>query len=507
MPVTFDELMRLKSGTDIRGVAMEGVAGEEIDLTDEAIAAIASGFVSWLASRTGKDKLTVAIGRDSRLSGPRVNATLASALVTSGVHVLDCGLASTPAMFMTTVDADCDGAVEITASHHPFNRNGLKFFTRGGGLDGRDIEAVLKLATETAMKKPGGKCVASNYMEEYAARLRDMICKGVNAADYERPLAGLRIVVDAGNGVGGFYATEVLGMLGADLSGSQFLEPDGNFPNHTPNPEDKAAMASIRRAVIDSKAELGIIFDTDVDRAACVDASGREMDRNRLIAVASVIALEGNEGGTIVTDSITSSGLNTFIEQTLGGKHCRFKRGYRNVINEAGRLNEAGVNCPLAIETSGHAAMRENHFLDDGAYLATKILIKTVRMRREGKSLDSLIEDLAEPVESNEVRLRIIEPDFRNIGNSVIRELEEYAAAMNWTVAGDSHEGVRISFDKGDGDGWLMLRLSVHDPVMPLNLESNSAGGNVVMARALLGFLSGRAGLETKALESFARNP
>ena len=99
-----------------------------------------------------------------------------------------------------------------------------------------------------------------------------------------------------------------------------------------------------------------------------MDRHGKEINRNRLVALASAIALEGNEGGTIVTDSITSDGLKAYIETTLDGVHHRFKRGYKNVINEAIRLNQEGVNCPLAIETSGHAAMRENYFLDDGAY-------------------------------------------------------------------------------------------------------------------------------------------
>lgn len=166
-------------------------------------------------------------------------------------------------------------------------------------------------------------------MKDYAKRLRDMICKEVNAADYNKPLKGFHIVVDAGNGAGGFYAKDVLRPLGADTSGSQFLEPDGMFPNHVPNPEDEAAMQSVCRAVMNAKADLGVIFDTDVDRGGAVGADGREINRNRLVAIASAIALEGNGGGTVVTDSITSSGLKEFIENTLGGVHCRFKRGYK----------------------------------------------------------------------------------------------------------------------------------------------------------------------------------
>lgn len=108
----------------------------------------------------------------------------------------------------------------------------------------------------------------------------------------------------------------MLSVLGADTTGSRYLEPDGMFPNHVPNPEAKEAMDSICEAVRESGADLGVIFDTDVDRGGAVDSKGNEINRNRLVAVAAAIALEGNDGGMIVTDSITSSGLKQFIEMT-----------------------------------------------------------------------------------------------------------------------------------------------------------------------------------------------
>ncbi|MBP3485201.1 MAG: phosphomannomutase/phosphoglucomutase, partial [Oscillospiraceae bacterium] len=126
-----------KSGTDIRGVALAGPEGQEVDLTNEAVAQMAAAFVIWLAEKAEKKvaELTVSVGRDSRVSGPRIRDAVTDALVTAGVTVLDCGLASTPAMFMTTVDLHCDGAIQITASHHPYYRNGLKFFRPNGGLE------------------------------------------------------------------------------------------------------------------------------------------------------------------------------------------------------------------------------------------------------------------------------------------------------------------------------------------------------------------------------------
>lgn len=494
---------QFKSGTDIRGVASEGVEGQSVNLTNEVITNITKGFVKWLCDKTGKNstELTVAVGRDSRISGPRIMEQVEKALMAGGVRVLNCGLASTPSMFMTTVDLKCDGAVQITASHHPFNRNGLKFFTVDGGLESEDITALLENAENKNFVDNcnGGTTKTVDYMSQYCKHLRDMICKGVNSKNYHKPLEGFKIVVDAGNGAGGFYADKVLAPLGADTTGSQFLEPDGMFPNHVPNPEDAVAMSFISKAVLDNKADLGVIFDTDVDRGGAVDSTGNEINRNRLVAVAAAIALENAKGGTIVTDSTTSAGLKTFIEEDLQGKHHRFKRGYKNVINEAIRLNKEGIDCPLAIETSGHAAMRENYFLDDGAYLCTKIIIKMAQLRSQGKDISSLTATLKEPVESREIRFKITDSDFRATGNRIIKELEEYAKTQpGWLLADDSREGVRVSFGENDGDGWFLLRLSVHDPIMPLNVESNKSGGIDIILDKLMAFLRNCSGLEVK---------
>lgn len=497
-----------KSGTDIRGVAVDGVEGEPLDLTDEIIEKITKAFACFIYEKAGKNGLSVAVGHDSRISAERIKVAVIKALVKSGMNVIDCGLSSTPAMFMTTVDLKCDASIQITASHHPYHRNGLKFFLPTGGLEGKDISVLLDYAEREhfIISSKEGTVKTENYMERYSKNLCDMIKKGVNADDYDHPLKGYKIVVDAGNGAGGFYAEKVLKVLGADTEGSRYLEPDGMFPNHIPNPENEKAMESICEAVKESHADFGVIFDTDVDRAGCVDSFGNEINRNRLIALASAIALEGNEGGTIVTDSVTSSGLKEFIEKDLGGVHHRFKRGYKNVINESIRLNNEGINSPLAIETSGHAALRENYFLDDGAYLITKIIIKLACLGKEGKTLTELTSALKEPVESKEIRMKILEEDFAACGNGIISALEEYAESKSdWHIAPDNREGIRVSFDKENGDGWFLLRLSVHDPIMPLNIESDSVGGVKKIAKKLFEFLKTVQGLDISPVEEFVK--
>ncbi len=491
---------KLQNGSDIRGIALPGVPGEDVNLTVEAAEKLTIGFIEWLAHKTGKPaaSLTVSIGHDPRLSGETLKNAAVGAALAAGCRTLDCGLASTPAMFMSTIfeEFKCDG-IMITASHLPFNRNGFKYFDKNGGLNKSDIAAIIAIA-EKSNDAVSQCCTAASaetcsLMDTYAAHLRETIKCGVNAAEYDKPLSGLKIVVDAGNGAGGFYAAHVLSPLGADVSGSQFLEPDGSFPNHAPNPEDKAAMASISLRVQETGADFGLIFDTDVDRSAAVDENGAEIARNGIVALAAALVAEEHPGTTIVTDSITSDQLACFLEDTLGLKHLRFKRGYKNVINKAIELNEAGTDCQLAIETSGHAALKENYFLDDGAYLATKIVIKAALLAKDGQSLSSVIAALDEPEEAQEVRFPIHADDFAEYGGAVLAALEAAASSADADgieIVRPNYEGVRLRFDKEHGDGWCLLRMSLHDPIMPLNIESNMQGGCAVISGRLRSILA-----------------
>lgn len=502
-------LKKLQNGSDIRGIAITGVPGELPNLTDTEASRLAAGYLLWLRNKTGKKtaELKISVGYDPRVSGRHLRDGLFSGMGPFGVTLLDCGLASTPAMFMSTVfpEYDCDGAIMITASHLPYNRNGFKFFDKTGGLNKKDISQIIEFAeSDEKLKalgepdyslqirifgKKGYPSQEANLMDTYCAHLRNIIKEGVSHPDsYDKPLTGLKIVVDAGNGSGGFYAKEVLAPLGADVSASQYLSPDGTFPNHIPNPEDADAMHSAAMQTLSSGADLGLIFDTDVDRSAAVDHRGREISRNGIVALAAALIADENPGSTIVTDSITSDYLTPFLEQNLGLKHLRYKRGYKNVINKAIELNEEGVNCPLAIETSGHAALKENYFLDDGAYLAAKIVVETAKLHREGKKLSSLIENLQEPAESKEIRIPILARDFDSYGSEVLQGLTDFAEKdPSMTVVIPNYEGVRIAFD----GGWCLLRKSLHDPLLPLNIESDRQGGCKAIQEKLREFLSG----------------
>ncbi len=495
--------MKLKSGSDVRGIA----CGEGAVITGQVARALGFVFAQRLAEQLhkGTEQITVALGRDSRITGPELLMAAADGICRAGAHVLNFGMCTTPAMFMAIITSgfEPDGSIMITASHHPWNRNGLKFFTRAGGIEGKDVEELL---TEAQKARPEeftatGTVEERDFLKEYTNQLSERIRSGLGNENNPFPLRGLHVAVDAGNGAGGFYA-DMLKDLGADTVGSQFLEPDGMFPNHIPNPENEDAIRSLSEAVKRNQADLGVIFDTDCDRAAVVDRDGREINRNRLIALISAILLEEKPGRTIVTDSVTSSGLKKFIEEN-GGVHYRYKRGYRNVIDEAVRLNAEGIECPLAIETSGHAALKENHFLDDGMYLVTLLIIRAMKLKKEGKTLGSLIHSLQEPVESEEIRLSITADNFREKGEEAIGRILDHAEkTAAWHLAPDNREGVRISFnlDGREDAGWFLLRLSVHDPVLPLNCESDVSGGVQKMLKEIHDVLDGIEGIDLTVL-------
>lgn len=538
------DFKKLQNGSDIRGVAIETEGGKPVNLTQNSVVRIGAAFALFAADRANKpaSELRIAIGRDSRLSGEQLTVWLADGIASVGANAYDGGLASTPAMFMCCVnELHFDAGIMVTASHLPMERNGMKFFTAiAGGLEKADITAILASAEEAAfpIAAQRGQCGTVDVMTPYVNGLKEKILSALGCAKDEKPFSGLKIVVDAGNGAGGFFAERLLEPLGADITGSRFLEPDGRFPNHQPNPENADAMRSICDAVTETGADFGIIFDTDVDRAGAVlpsDGGVIALDRNRLIALMTAILVRQYGPITVVTDSITSTGLTDFIN-SLGCRHHRFKRGYRNVINEAKRLlaleeaakkakeetdaefanaipadaefanaifaNAILANAILAMETSGHGALRENYFLDDGAYIIVKLLVALVEARREGKTLNELIANLKEPCESAEARLNVLLDDTADYTAAVLETVEKHFSNLpGFEIVQPNYEGVRVNVDETHGNGWFLVRRSLHDPLMPCNIESNSVGGMRLIAAELYNALRAFDKLELEPLK------
>ncbi|KAI3453138.1 hypothetical protein Pfo_009801 [Paulownia fortunei] len=552
-----DKIRRLQNGSDVRGVALEGEKGRQVDLTPPAVEAIAESFGEWVVSELEIERgggvaaeaaVRVSLGRDPRITGGVLSTAVFAGLARAGCVVFDMGLATTPACFMSTLlpPFTYDASIMMTASHLPYTRNGLKFFTRKGGLTSPQVEEICDKAARRYANRLAKVSTALrvlptrvDFMSAYAEHLRDIIKQRVNhPLHYDSPLQGFQIIVNAGNGSGGFFTWDVLDKLGADTFGSLHLNPDGMFPNHIPNPEDKTAMALTRAAVLESKADLGIVFDTDVDRSGVVDKEGNPINGDKLIALMSAIVLKEHPNTTIVTDARTSMALTRFITDR-GGLHCLYRVGYRNVIDKGVQLNKDGVETHLMMETSGHGALKENHFLDDGAYMVVKIIIEMVRMKLEGsdEGIGSLIKDLEEPLESVELRMNILsEPRFAKAkGVEAIEEFRNYieqgrlegweldSCGDCWVSEGclvDSNDTpaaidahmyrAKVSVAEHGEHGWIHLRQSIHNPNIAINLQSTIPGGCQSMTRALRDKFLVASGLDKildiSQIDKYARN-
>jgi phosphomannomutase len=401
----------------------------------------------------------------------------------------------------------------VTASHLPRDRNGFKFFSTDSlsGFSKAQILALGVQAETCALEWFGhgilppssgeGAVMCSqhvNWMPDYADSLKQAILSKTagSSAEHnqERPLTGLKIILNSGNGAGGFFQ-EVLKDLGADVSASMHLEPDGTFPNGIPNPEDSSMLQQTAAACEKAQADLGIMLDTDADRCGfvvprTVTASGERgnyeaLNRNRLIALLGVIFAREKPGCAVVTDSVTSEGLSMFLEDKLGLKHVRYLKGYANVINKAKELTESGtMNAELAIETSGHCAMRENAYLDDGTYTAVKIVSllanEHAALSQQQKGLLDLIADMEELDEVSELRMTTKDGSLdtmREIFEVCASAIESqcYSAQLEeegaWTIDKDNLEGVRVRLGNGQ---FFMLRKSLHDPIISLQIEARS---------------------------------
>ena len=335
-------------------------------------------------------------------------------------------------------------------------------------------------------------------MPHYASTLRESIIREVknglpdsDVSTIPLPLAGLRIVLNSGHGAGGFFY-EVLRDLGADVASSFANEPDSNFPRGIPNPESDSMVEATREICEESNADIGVMLDTDADRCGFIvprtvlpgsSSDYQPLNRNRLIALLAHIFSESSPGCAIVTDSVTSEGLAKFITD-VGLQHVRYLKGYANVIGKARELTESGrANAEVAIETSGHCAMKENGFLDDGTYTAVKVigcLAKLAREREAGKghkSLLDLISSLEELDEVRELRIRVTDGSLETTAAAfeeivkVIEKSSKEQTSLGWAFDPENLEGVRARTGNG---GFFMLRKSLHDPILSLQVEGRS---------------------------------
>ncbi|MBN2347507.1 MAG: phosphomannomutase/phosphoglucomutase [Bacteroidales bacterium] len=501
------DIKKLQNYSDIRGIVVTNERNEEINFTKEIAAKLADAFTSWCG---GKNKTIskIAIGMDSRLLGEELKKSTIECLLNKGIDVIDCGLTITPALYYAIDTKIADAGIMITASHLPYNRNGMKFITREGSINYNGLNEIIEIANNpgiiTGLQR--GTFEIKEINTPYSEKIKNFIINQVSPENNShKPLEKLKIIIDAGNGASGFVSDKIFSSLGADTSGSINLNPDGNFPDHEPNTESEAALESLQKQVLEKKADIGILFDSDADRCAFVSNNGKKLLHNNLIALISIIVLEENPKATIVTDSITSDELSSFIYKELGGRHHKFRRGYKRVINEAIRLNNEGIDCPLAIETSGHAAFKENNFIDDGVFLAAKVVSYLMKLKiKSNGAYENLYNRFNYSKESIQFRLKIKSENIETESNRIIQTFKKFSENVpGWKIVINNFDGVRITADKCFGDGWLILRLSIHEPVVVLHIESGSKKGISILLTRVDKLLSKISSVDISSIKKY----
>ncbi len=475
----------LKNGCSICGIASKIADDDEITLTSSKIEKIIFGFALFLKNALNLEfsKMTVAVGHDTRSSADRIRFVIINSLRSLGITVYNSGISSTPSMYTAIKVLSCTASIEITADCCLPNYNGMKFFTENGEISEDDMHMILEVAERKNFQKifkenkvlRSGDVKKIRVLSYYSSNIKKKICDMLGKKEKDKPLKQLKIVVDTAGGVGGYVVDEILKPLGAS---TVFSKKDEKSQNHLLDLNQAETVNSIKKATLSAKADIGVIFDADADHIVLVDKNGTEINRNKLIAIASEIILKEHPNTSIVTDSITSEFLKKFI-QNLGGKQVRFKHGYRNVISAAKNLNSSGADCKLAIDTFGHTAFQENDFIDDGVYFLAKIIVRLVELKSENKDFSDILELLKTEKEFDELRLPLIEQknEYQNLQKLFSYIKNNIKNIKGCEIDKNNVDGLRLNFSSQWQDGWCLLRKSMHEPSLVLFVESYVTNG------------------------------
>lgn len=441
---------------DIRGIYTE-------DITEELFFNIGISFVEWLKNKTNKKSLKITVCRDARLHSPQLANALMSGLVEAGVEVLDLGLAPTPLGYFSDVTIDgVDSAMIVTASHNPKEYNGLKMTYNHQTLNEQQIKEVKELTLNnwtTNVKPFNAKLVqtydiVNDYIENMVARFWG-VGNGVN------------VVVDSANATGGIVGPELYRKIGCDVI-ELYSEPDGNFPNHHPNPSDLKTLKDLEAKVIETGADIGIAFDGDSDRIGVVDSNGRPMTGDKLLLIYALDMIDNGTKPTVVSEVKCSQVLYDTINR-LGGNAVMTKTGH-GYIKE--KMKE--VNAILAGEMSGHTFFKDSYYgFDDAIYAGCRMI--EIIAKNKAKNVNFKVQDMLKDFDSVYTSDEVRYPCQNELKKPVLTELKSYVND-NRDMFGEeikdiiTIDGMRIVFD----GGFALIRQSNTEPVFTLRFEAKT---------------------------------
>ncbi len=447
--------MNLKTSTVnpliFRAYDIRGIAGQ--DLTEESMYIIGLATGTYFIRKGLKE---VAVGRDNRLSGEKLQHAFIQGLLKTGGSVTNIGLAFSPLIYYATCALAFDAGINITASHNPKEYNGIKIVSKNAhSIAGEELQEICKLAeTENFETGNGIYKEDTSIFEHYLEFIK-------NNHQLSRPVS---VVIDSGNGITGMFAPTLLRSLGATVH-ELYCELDGNFPNHEANPELEKNMTDLKKTAVEKKAHIGIGFDGDGDRIGVVDHTGKFYSADLLLILLSRDVLSRHPGAKIVFDVKCSRLLEDDIR-----KH----KGIPIMSKSGHTFMEAKIKQQKALlggEASGHMFFAENFFGYDDALFAAARTLKI--LDEQNSNLKNLLSDLPSLYTSPEIKASC--PDHRKF--EVMSEIVDFFKKRYPSITID---GIRMNFNDTD---WALIRCSNTGPHLTMRFEAQTSEGIETMKK------------------------
>jgi len=419
---------------DIRGIA-------GIEITENLAYRLGKAYAAMLPD---DDRRAVVTGRDVRLSGPVIQAAVIRGLTDAGRDIVDIGMVPTPLAYYAVYTLDVAGCIMITASHNPVDYNGFKMMRSENSLYGEDIQVLKNLIRQDLAKADKtGFCKEQDIIADYI----DFVARDCTLS---RPL---KVVIDAGNGPSGCIAAPLYRQLGCEVI-ELYCEPDGNFPNHHPDPTVEANMLDLARTVSGHDADLGIAFDGDGDRIGIVDEHGNIIRGDMLLLLLSRQLLKQNPGATIISVVNCSDRLFEGIRKA-GGKPIMWCTGHSPI---KAKMKETGAM--LAGEMSGHLFFADRFFgFDDAIYAGARIM----QLLADAKTpLSALLSDVPHTVSTPEIRMHCSDEHKFEL----VEQAKAHFNSLGYEII--DIDGMRIQCE----NGWALLRASNTQPSLVLRFEA-----------------------------------
>jgi phosphomannomutase / phosphoglucomutase len=420
---------------DIRGIVGKTLTAEIVEAIGHAIGSEARA----------RGLLSVAIGRDGRLSGPELALALARGLQKSGINVVDMGMIATPMLYFGAHTLCNYSGVMVTGSHNPPDYNGLKMVLGGETLAAESIQALRLRLENDDFTYGNGDYREHDIAETYLQRI-------ISDVKVARPM---KIIVDCGNGVPGAYAPTLYRRLGCEVT-ELFCEVDGTFPNHHPDPSVPENLRDLVHALKTTDAEIGLAFDGDGDRMGVVTKDGSIIYPDRQLMLFAADVLSRNPGAQIIFDVKCTRNLAPWIEHH-GGRPIMWKTGHSFI---KGKLKETGAL--LAGEMSGHIFFKERWYgFDDGLYAGARLLELLSRQ----PDIDAVLHAIPDAISTPELQIRLKEGE----NYAIIAQLQKTAHFDNPERV-ITTDGLRVEYK----DGFGLARSSNTMPVIVLRFEADN---------------------------------